>query len=80
MKKVIYFTLLAVSIIGIPFFAFGILNTEVSLKYETDNTTNCISFVTGKDLCLSIKVMRASLIICLLTMVILLSYRKRILK
>ncbi|WP_345224934.1 hypothetical protein [Hymenobacter koreensis] len=30
---------------------FGILNTMVSLKYETQNPGQCISDVTGRDLC-----------------------------
>jgi hypothetical protein len=80
MKRIFYFTLLGLSILGIPLFAFGIINTGVSLKYETDNPTSCISLVTGKDLCLTIKVMQTLFVICLLTPAILIGFRKRILK
>lgn len=30
---------------------FGIINTQVSLKYETQVAGQCISSVTGRDLC-----------------------------
>jgi hypothetical protein len=80
MRRIFYFTLLGLSILGIPLFAFGIINTGVSFKYETDDRTGCFSLVTGKDLCLTIKVMQASLVICVLTMAILLGFRKKIFK
>ena len=36
-------------------FVFGVINTMVSLKYETDSPGDCISTVTGIDLCEAIK-------------------------
>ncbi|MBX0334162.1 hypothetical protein K3G39_13035 [Pontibacter sp. HSC-14F20] len=32
-------------------FAFGVLNSMVSLKYETTSPEQCISTVTGANLC-----------------------------
>jgi hypothetical protein len=54
MRKVIYYILIGIFIIGIPLFAFGIVNTMVSIKYETADMGDCISSVSGADLCLTI--------------------------
>lgn len=80
MKKVFYFTLLGLSILGILLVSFGIINTGLSLKYETDNPARCISLVTGRDLCLTIKIMYGLVVICVLTIATLLVFRKRILR
>ena len=79
LKRTIFHVLLGLSIIGIPIFAFGILNTSVSLKYETNNLTDCISLVSGDDLCHEIKVFKGLLIACILAIFLLTIFRKRIL-
>jgi hypothetical protein len=71
---------LTLSGLGIPLNIFGIFNTMVSLKYETDNPEDCISLVTGIDLCESITKMKIWFLICVLLLTILLIFRKRILK
>ncbi|HRO43279.1 MAG TPA: hypothetical protein PL009_10630, partial [Flavipsychrobacter sp.] len=44
------------SILIIPIYVLGLLNTGVSLQYETDSpTTDCISLVSGRNLCLQKK-------------------------
>lgn len=58
----------------------GILNTMVSLKYETDNPEDCISLVTGVDLCELITIMKIWNLICALIFATLLIFKKRILK
>jgi len=79
MKKALYLTLLGLSFIGIPLFIFGIINTKVSLKYETNHGNDCISLVTGNDLCLTIKVMQGLIVLCFIIIITLLVFRKRIL-
>lgn len=80
MKRRIFSILLIVSLLGIPFFAFGILNTMVSLKYETDNMNNCISLVNGHDLCLALRINQILLVACILIPISLLIFKKKILK
>ena len=52
----------------------------VSLKYETHELTDCISLVSGIDLCKAIRTFHILAIFCGLTFIGLLIYRKRILK
>jgi hypothetical protein len=79
-KKIIFYTLIGLSVLGIPVFAFGIINTMVSLKYETDSPTDCISLVTGQDLCLTIQVFKGLIVACILTIILLVVFKKRILQ
>jgi hypothetical protein len=79
MKKIFYLSLLTISILGIPLCIFGIVNTGVSLKYETNNPNDCISLVTGQDLCLIIKTLQGLFIICILIAAMLLFFRKKLL-
>ncbi|MEZ4778585.1 MAG: hypothetical protein R2786_04310 [Flavobacteriaceae bacterium] len=80
MRKTIYYFLLIFTLIGIPFSAFGVLNTMVSLKYETNNLTDCISLVSGTDLCLTINVFRGLTILFIIVFILLLIYRKKLLR
>ena len=67
-------------LIGIPLFEFFAFNSMVSLKYETHELTDCISLVSGIDLCKTIKMFHFLAILCGLTFIGLLIYRKRIFK
>jgi hypothetical protein len=78
-RKIIFYFLIGILIFGIPVFAFGIINTMVSLKYEIDNPTDCVSLVTGKDLSLTVKVLFGLIFASILTIVTLILFRKRIL-
>jgi len=78
-KKTIFYILIGLSVLGIPVFLFGIINTMVSLKYETENPTDCISLVTGQDLCFTIQVLKALIVACILTIILLLIFRKQLL-
>lgn len=80
MKKMLYLASLGISILGIPLFVFSIINTEVSLKYETKHPNECISLVTGQNLCLTIKVMQGLIVLCILIITTLLVFKKNILK
>lgn len=77
MRKKIYYLLLLLSILGIPFFLFGIVNTMVSLKYETENPNEYISLVSGQDLCLTIRILQSLVIICILFTILLLVLKRR---
>lgn len=50
MRKIIYIIGLCISFLGIPLFYFMGINTNVSLKYETE-LGECISQISGIDLC-----------------------------
>ncbi len=78
--KTIYYILLSISILGIPIFSFGILNTMVSIKYETENPNDCISLLSGQDLCFTINVLEGLIVICVIALIPLLIIRKRFLK
>ena len=79
LKKIVYYIAVTIIGLGIPFFTFWIINTMVSLKYETENSTGCISLVTGENLCLTINILKGLLLICVITIILLLIYRKRFL-
>jgi len=78
-KKIIFYILFGLSLLGIPVFAFGLFNTMVSLKHKTENPSDCISLVTGKDLCFIIQILKAILIAGISTILLLTIFRKRIL-
>lgn len=80
MKKLLYYILLAISILAIPFSGFAIINTSVSLKYETWDSGDCISLVSGENLCLTLWIFRIILIVCIVSLVMLLILKERILK
>ena len=52
----------------------------VSLKYETKNPGDCISLVSGLDLCLTITILQGLILLCMVCIVLLFVFKKRILK
>ena len=52
----------------------------VSLKYETSELTDCISLVSGINLCKAIRTFHILAILCGLIIILILFYRKRIKK
>lgn len=52
----------------------------VSLKYETQSSKDCISLVTGQDLCFNVNVLEGLVFLCLTSVLLLLSFKNRILK
>src|SRR5690554_2324675 len=77
--KILFYVLIGLSILGIPVFTFGIINTLVSLKYETHSPMDCISLLTEQDLCLTLQVLKVLIIICIMTIILLIVFRKYIL-
>ncbi|NCQ11974.1 MAG: hypothetical protein GW809_07520 [Bacteroidetes bacterium] len=80
MRKTIYIVALILLIIGIPLFEFMAFNSMVSLKYETNELTDCISLVSGIDLCKAIRTFHILAILCGLTFIGLLIFKNRIFK
>ena len=78
MKKKTYNITLILTFIGILFFAFGVLNTKVSLKYETEDPNDCISNVTGTDLCKAINYLSGLTFFCGISFIGLLLFRKNL--
>lgn len=78
-KRIIFYISIGLSILGLPVCVFGMINTMVSQKYETENSTDCISLVSGQDLCLTIQVFKALIFACVVTIILLLVFRKRFL-
>ena len=80
MRKIFFYVLISIFALGLLFFAFEILNMSVSLKYETNNSNDCISSISGADLCLTIKVFKWLSGICLIGLISLLFLKDRIFK
>ncbi|CAH0193011.1 hypothetical protein SRABI27_04529 [Pedobacter sp. Bi27] len=79
LKRIAYYIILMMAITGIFLFPYGILNTMVSLKYETDKAGDCISVISGDNLCESISNMKVYFIIAVILMAILIIFKRRIL-
>ena len=79
-RKAFFYLVLILSIIGLFIFPYGIINTMVSLKYETENITDCISLVNGENLCITIRNLKILFIISLTILICLLYFKKRILE
>ncbi|AZA92214.1 hypothetical protein EG343_17130 [Chryseobacterium nakagawai] len=67
-------------VILIPIFYFGIINTQVSLKYETNNAGDCISQITKRDLCQDIRQNKILIVADLVLIVVLLMFRRKIIR
>ena len=80
MRPRLYKTIFWIAFIGILIFIFGIVNTMVSLKYETDSLDECISKVTGNDLCQSIQTLKILIGVCIATIIAMLIFKGRLLK
>ena len=80
MNKKNYKIILIILILLIPIFIFEIFNMMVSLKYETENMNDCISLITGDNLCKEIKVFKILSAITILLVCLILIFKKKIIK
>ncbi|PZU84719.1 MAG: hypothetical protein DI529_10910 [Chryseobacterium sp.] len=80
MRKTMYNTIISLLILIILVSVIGIINTQVSLKYETGSSKECISIVTGRDLCLWIKSLKIIIIVCLILTSGMISFRYKIIR
>lgn len=76
-KRTIYRATLFSSLAAIPVLIFGIINTMVSLKYETNDSADCISGITGTNLCHTIWHFTALIICCVSCASFLLLFSKK---
>ena len=79
-RKLIYLSLIAISIVVILISTFGIINTMISLKYETENIQDCISNVSGENLCETITSLKIVIFFSFLVLLCLIYFRKKLLK
>ena len=75
-KKITFFVTLLVSFVGFWISAYAVVNTEVSLKHETKDTADCISLITGRDLCLESNIFQSLVVLCIAVIVLLIVFRK----
>jgi len=80
MRKSVYQTIISLLILVIFVSVIGIVHTQVSLKYETENTKDCISLVSGRNLCQEILIKKIIVIVCLILTSGLISFRYKIIK
>lgn len=78
MKKSVYQTIISVLILVIVLSVFAVVNIQVSLKYETENMKDCVSKITGKDLCEYMKMLKIIVIACLILTSGLISFRYKL--
>lgn len=78
MSRIFYFVLIFFFAIGFLFFAFEVVNTMLSLKYETNYPDDCISAISGTDLCLMIKIFKGLTVICGVGLISLLFFKRKI--
>lgn len=79
-SKRFYYIILAIIILIIPIVFYMIINTMVSIKYETEGVETCISSVTGKNLCSQIDQLKVAIYIDLIVMIFWLALKNLIVK
>ena len=80
MRKSVYQTIISLLILVIVMSVFAVVNIQVSLKYETENMKDCISLISGRNLCQELLVSKIIIVICLIVVSGMLSFRGRIVK
>ncbi len=80
LKKQHYTIILVIIILLIPILLYLIINTMISIKYETDGIETCISSVTGKNLCSRIDQLKVSIYIDMIVMIFWLALKNLIVK
>ena len=80
MRRAVYHAIISILILVILVSVIGVVNTYVSLKYETGNPKDCISVVTGRDLCLWMKTQKIIIIACLIVVTGMVSFRNKLVK
>ncbi|WP_295676026.1 hypothetical protein [uncultured Empedobacter sp.] len=79
-SKRYYNIILAIIILIIPVVFYMIINTMVSIKYETDGVDTCISTLTGKNLCSQIDQLKVTIYIDMIVMIFWLALKNLIVK
>lgn len=77
LKKTTFYILVILSILGVLSFGFGILNTMVSFKYETENG-ECISNCDGTNLCFQMGYCMTVAILSFVSFLLLLLFKRKL--
>ncbi|MCD9853709.1 hypothetical protein LUD75_03280 [Epilithonimonas sp. JDS] len=80
MRKSVYQTIISLLILVIVMSVFAVVNIQVSLKYETENMKDCISLISGRNLCQELLASKIVIVICLIIVSGMLSFRNRIVR
>jgi len=83
MRKIYYIILIVLLFLNIPFWALVYTSVGISLIYETDDIydiNECISNITGRNLCLIQNIATSLIITSFVILVILFYFKKRIIK
>lgn len=79
--KVKHYTFLIISLIILALiFVFGIVNTMISLKYETNFDNDCVSTISGDNLCNSLRKIKYLFYIDLIAILVILLFQGKIIK
>jgi hypothetical protein len=77
MKRLIYYILLSTLLVIFYLSIMTILDIMVSLKYETDD---CISGITGKNLCFLLRLWQTISVLSIGSFITLIIFRQKIVK
>jgi hypothetical protein len=75
-----YILTIILLIIIIMISGWWILDTMVSQKYETSYTNDCISYITGDNLCFRLKLLKGLVAICFIGIIVLILNHRKVLK
>jgi hypothetical protein len=80
MNPKLFRVIIIVLILSALFFGFQIINLQVSLKYEVDDPSNCISKRTGINLCQAIEIVKGISILSAIMVCVLMFYKRKIVR
>lgn len=75
-KKLVFFALFGILILGLILFSIAIIGTMISMKYEIIDPQDCISILTGKNLCLTMQILKVLIVLCILSLSLLVIFEK----
>lgn len=80
MKISVYQAIICILILWIIVSVFGVVHTSLRLPLETNNPRDCISSVTGQNLCKQILVFKINIVICMIVVSGMLSFKSQIVR
>src|SRR5690606_3459980 len=63
-------------ILGLILFSIAIIGTMISMNYEIIDPQDCISILTGKNLCLTMQILKVLIVLCILSLSVLVIFIK----
>ncbi len=79
-KRIFYYSFFTIAIISCLLNGWGIINTMVSLKYETTFENTCISTVTGDNLCNQLMECEIISLVSLIVSIGMIAFKMKIIK